>query len=161
MVGANQRFMDREAVFFQQGDWVGGQYGETDGYEYGRDWDHEPLPGTDGVYVMGMDSVVMPADPHQEALGKSFLEHVADTETLREINRIKGSIPTRRDVSIDTYPPFLQDQYQDFKSARRHTGGGKAATPPESGIGERIAISSFINDRDVDRTVGDLIDAHR
>lgn len=161
MVDANQRFMDEKSVFFQQGDWVGGQYGEIDGYEYGRDWGHEPLPGTDGVYVMGMDSVVMPANPERKSLAKSFLEHVAAPETLREINRVKGSIPPRRDVSIDSYPPFLQDQYRDFKNARQHTGGGKAATPPESGISERIAFSSFITDRDVDGTVRNIIDAHR
>ncbi|MFW5956099.1 MAG: ABC transporter substrate-binding protein [Halorhabdus sp.] len=161
MVEANQRFMDQQAVFFQQGDWVGGAYGEVEGYEYGRDWGHEPIPGTDGVYVMGMDSVVMPADPDHAAIGRSFLEHVADARTLRTINRIKGSIPPRRDVAIDEYPPFLQDQYRDFKRAREHTGGGKSVTPPENGIRERIAFSSFITDRDIDAAVRAIIDAHR
>jgi glucose/mannose transport system substrate-binding protein len=157
MVGADGRFRDGESLFFQQGDWVGAGYRELDGFDYRTDWDHVPFPGTDGVYVMGMDAITAAADtPHSEAADE-FLSVAASRPALEGLNRHKGSIPPRSDVSLDSYPPFLQDQYQDFKTARAHTGGQKALVPPDGSVETRDVFVDFVDTRDVEATTKELV----
>ena len=161
MVGANDVFTDRDAVFFHQGDWVAGAYAEVEDFDYRRDWDHVPFPGTDDTYVMGMDSIVAPADAPNPDASQTFLEYIASKEALKTINGIKGSIPPRSDVSLDDFPQFLQDQYDDFNRVSNHTGGQKSMVLPDIGIEQRLAFSTFIAERDVDQTVSELIAAYQ
>lgn len=160
MVAANDRFVDGQSVFFHQGDWVAGAYAEVDDYEYGRDWDHVPFPGTEDVYVMAMDAVVGAAGSGTENQARTFLAFVATPQALEAVNRLKGSIPPRRDVRLNRYPPFLQDQYEDFKRARDHPGGNKAQVPPESFMDARSAFATFVKQRDVQQTTRDLLAAY-
>jgi len=160
MGGADQRFRDGEAVFFQQGDWVGAGYEEQAGFDYGTDWGHVPFPGTDGVYVMGMDAITAARDAPQPEAAEAFVSVAASRSALEGLNRYKGSIPPRDDVSLDAYPPFLQDQYDDFTSARVHTGGQKALVAPGKSVDTRDAFVSFVAARDVQRTTDDLVECY-
>jgi len=160
MVAANDAFIEGDAVFFHQGDWVAGAYAEVEGFDYQREWDHVAFPGTADTYVMGMDSIVAPADADDPEISQTFLEYVASKDALKTINRIKGSIPPRGDISLDDFPTFLQHQYEDFNRVRNHTGGQKSMVLPEIGIEQRLAFSTFIAERDVDQTVEELISAY-
>jgi len=157
MVGANDAFIDGEAVFFHQGDWVAGAYAEVEGFDYQSEWDHVPFPGTEDTYVMGMDSIVAPAAAEDPETSKTFLDYVASKEALKTINGIKGSIPPRGDISLDDFPTFLQHQYRDFNRVRNHTGGQKSMVLPDTGIEQRLAFSTFIAERDIEQTVEELI----
>ncbi|WP_181685859.1 ABC transporter substrate-binding protein [Halorhabdus salina] len=160
MVEANERFIDGQSVFFHQGDWVAGAYDDVEGFDYQSDWGHVPFPGTDGVYVMAMDAVVAGAGSGKEADAKTFLEFVASPQALEAVNRIKGSIPPRRDISLDQYPPFLQNQYDNFKQARDHPGGNKSQVPAEAFMDARSAFAAFVEQRDVQATTRELIEAY-
>jgi len=160
MVQANRRFLDGESVFFHQGDWMAGMYEEAADFEYGREWDRVNFPGTDGVYMLGMDMIVAAADAAFGADERAFLEFVAAPDTLETLNRIKGSIPPRSDVSLDAYPPMLREQFEDFQRARSFPAGHALEVPPEVFIDAKIAMSEFIADRDVAATVDALVDAY-
>jgi glucose/mannose transport system substrate-binding protein len=160
MVEANERFVDGQSVFFHQGDWVAGAYGDVDGFDYQSAWDHVPFPGTEGVYVMAMDAVVVGAGSGKEADAQTFLEFVASPQALEAVNRIKGSIPPRRDVSLDQYPLFLQNQYEDFKRARDHPGGNKSQVSPETFMDARSACATFVEQRDIQATTRELVEAY-
>lgn len=160
MVGANDRFIEGESVFFHQGDWVAGEYGATEGFDYRRDWDHVPFPGTDGTYVMGMDAITRAPDPPSPDAAEAFLEVAASRQAQQALNREKGSIPPRRDVSLDDYPPFLQDQYDDFTRSRAQVGGQKSQAQPDAFMELRGAFAEFASSRDVDATVDKLVGAY-
>lgn len=157
MVGADRRFRDGESVFFQQGDWVGAGYEDEAGFDYGTDWDHVPFPGTEGVYVMGMDAITAARDAAHPDAAEAFVSVAASRSALEGLNRHKGSIPPRDDVSLDRYPPFLQDQYEDFTTARVHTGGQKSLVAPGKSVDTRDAFVTFVAARDVERTTDDLV----
>ncbi|AWB27380.1 ABC transporter substrate-binding protein [Halococcoides cellulosivorans] len=162
MVGANRRFLDGESVFFHQGDWVGGEYADVEDFDYREDWDHVPFPGTDGVYAMGMDAFVAAStiDESDWEATREFLEFAGSPTGLRTFNRIKGAIPPRGDVSLDAYPPFLQDQYQDFQASREQVGSDALETHPERFIEAKAAIASFVTHRDVSKAVGEFVEAY-
>jgi len=161
MVGANDRFLDEQSVFFYQGDWMAGVYGEEDDFEYGRDWGRVNFPGTDGVYQLGMDTIVPSAWTEFTDDTRSLLEFVGSTEALELLNRMKGSIPPRRDVSLDGYPQVLQEQHRDFRAADHFPGGHALQVKPEVFVEARSAISTYLSTGDVDRTAAELADAYR
>ena len=161
MVGANERFLDEQSVFFYQGDWMAGVYGEEEDFEYGRDWGRVNFPGTDGVYQLGMDTIVPSAWTDFTDDTRAFLEFVGSTQALELLNRMKGSIPPRRDVSLDGYPQVLQEQHRDFKAADHFPGGHALQVKPEVFVEARSAISTYLATGDVDRTANELADAYR
>ena len=160
MIGGNDRFMEGESVFFHQGDWVAGMYEERDGFDYQSEWDHVPFPGSEGTYRMGVDSFVGSADEGNTDDLETFLAFMASPDTLELLNRMKGSIPPRRDVSLDRYPRFLQNQFDDFTAARDFVSGHSSDVPPESFIEAKTAASNYMASRDVERAAADFIDAY-
>lgn len=154
MVGANERFIDGESVFFYQGDWVAGEYGEIDGFDYGSEWDHVPFPGTEDIYRLGMDSFV--ASPEAGETAMEFLSFAGSPTALQTFNQIKGSIPPRRDLSLDEYPRFLQEQHEDFTRTRYQPAGHSFQVTPEVFIEVKEAFSDFMIDRDVDGAAREL-----
>jgi glucose/mannose transport system substrate-binding protein len=160
MVGANRRFLDEESVFFYQGDWVAAEYGEMDDFDYGEDWEHVPFPGTDEVYRIGIDSMVASANAPDPESVRTFLEFVSTPTVLEELNRTKGSIPPRRDVSMDRFPQFLRDQFQDFERSNYQPAGHAFQVSPNAFVEAKAAISDFVLSRDVEQTTRELIEAY-
>lgn len=160
MVEANEQFIDGESIFFTQGDWVAGTYRDVDGFDYGSDWDHVPFPGTEGVYAMGMDAIVASFDQQDNEDTRTFLEFVGSPTALQAYNQEKGAIPPRRDVPIDSYPPFLQDQYRDFKQSREQVGSDALETHPERFVDAKAVLARFVADRDIESTTQDFLEAY-
>ncbi|MFB6141367.1 MAG: ABC transporter substrate-binding protein [Halosimplex sp.] len=160
MVEANQRFIDGGSVFYHQGDWMAGMYEEEPDFEYGRDWDRVNFPGTDGAYVLGMDLLVAAAGVEFTDATRTFLEFMASPDALETLNRIKGSIPPRSDVSLDAFPPMLREQFEDFQSASHFPAGHALEVSPETFVNAKIAMSEFIAQRDVEATTEALVDAY-
>jgi len=160
LTDANERFIDGESVFFHQGDWAAGAYTETDGFEYGSDWEHVPFPGTEGMYAMNMDAVIASETTDADAV-ETFLRYVGSPDGQRRFNRKKGSIPPRTDVSMGEFTDFLQDQHANFGSSRAQplsiTHG--LGVRPEQLIELKTALSSFVADRDVDAAASGLVTA--
>ncbi|MFB6151367.1 MAG: ABC transporter substrate-binding protein [Haloarculaceae archaeon] len=160
MVAANDRFVDGDSVFFHQGDWMAGEYADVADFDYGTGWGHAVFPGTEGVYTMGGDAVVAAADAEFGPAARTFLEFVGSPEALELLNRVKGSIPPRRDISLDSYPEFLQEQFADFERARHFPASHALQVSPEAFVEAKAAISDFIAERDVQRTTRDLVEAY-
>jgi glucose/mannose transport system substrate-binding protein len=161
MVDANNRFMDRQSVFYNQGDWMAGEYAEAEDFEYGRDWGRVNFPGTDGVYMLGTDLIASASNSDFTPETRTFMEFMGSKPALEVLNRVKGSIPPRNDISLDDYPVFLQEQYQEFKQARYFPAGHALEVTPDVFINARSAISDFIATRDVDAATEALVDVYR
>ena len=161
MVEANGRFMERESVFFHQGDWMAGSYEDRADFDYETDWGHATFPGTDGVFMLSTDALVAAEHADFDENARAFLEFMASPWAQKTLNRIKGSIPPREDVTLDEFPRILREQYRDFKDARHFPAGHALQITPEAFVEAKIAASEFVTTRDVERTTQALVDAYR
>jgi len=159
-VTASERFADRESLFFNQGDWMAGAFAEVPDFEYGEDWSRANFPGTDGVYMLGIDLVASASTAEFDAPTRAFLEFLGSRDALEVLNRVKGSIPPRTDVDMDEYPPFLREQHRDFTRADHFPAGHALEVTPDVFIEARTAMSEFLTSRDLDATVDQLVDAY-
>lgn len=158
---ANRAFIDGESVFFQGGDWAAEMYAADAEFEYERDWNQVPFPGTDGTYDVVMDAAMATDATELSGGTKAFLEFVGSPEGQRVFNEPKGSIPPRTDVDMSSFPPFLQDQYEEFQRARELPGTithGLAVTPAQH-TELMGAAANFIARRDPSASVDEFVAA--
>lgn len=158
---ANTMVMDGDAAFIHQGDWAAGAYGNEDGFNYGEDWAQVPYPGTDGNYLLNMDSFpYMANNPSPEAT-QQFLSYCGSAEGQVLFNEKKGSIPPRSDADVSSLNNFQQDQFEDFNAADNQPPSvqhGLAISPDiATNIGN--AFSGFLESNDAAGTAEALIDA--
>lgn len=85
-------------------------YGElvADKAVEGRDFGYVAYPGTSGTYLAIVDTFVVSADAKDGVNAMKFLETVADPATSLAFNKVKGSVPIRRDVDVASLPPYQQ-----------------------------------------------------
>jgi glucose/mannose transport system substrate-binding protein len=158
---ANKKIINGKAAFFHQGDWAAGAYRAQDGFEFQKQWDQVTFPGTDGKYVLVMDSFPFPKNnPTKDATTK-FLRYVGSKDAQERFNPKKGSIPPRTDVSKDKFGPFLSRQMDEFKNSKSQppsiTHG--LATTPETMQSLRDAATSFNSNWNVDKTYDQFVKA--
>jgi len=158
---ANTMVMEGEAAFIHQGDWAAGAYGGADDFEYGEDWGQVTYPGTEGSYLLNMDSFpYMANNPSPEAT-KTFLSYCGSAEGQVLFNKEKGSIPPREDADVSALNTFQQDQFDDFTSADSQPPSIQHGLAVSPGISTNIgsAFSGFLEDYDADATAQALIDS--
>ncbi len=160
MVEASDRFAEGRSVCFHQGDWMAGAYEAVDGFDYGRDWDRVNFPGTDGVFMLASDAAVAADTGGIDPAARDFLAFLGSTGAQETLNRIKGSIPPREDVSLDAYPRILREQYEDFKRARHFPAGHALQVDPETFTEVKLAAGNFLVSRDVDRATREFVEAY-
>jgi glucose/mannose transport system substrate-binding protein len=153
------RFANGEAAFRIQGMW--GVLGHPEGYEYGTDWDHVPMPGTEGTYLINMDALAMPANPPHPDSAEAFLETMGSAQGIDRWCRSKQAIPPRSDVSADGYPRFVREQIEGFSRARTHLPSiaHGLAVEPEPLVELEVAFSEFTDARDVGAATDSLVSA--
>jgi len=158
---ANTMVMEGDAAFIHQGDWAAGAYSGNDEFNYGEDWGQVTYPGSEGSYLLNMDSFpYFDNNPSPEAT-KTFLSYCASTEGQVLFNREKGSIPPRKDADVSELNTFQQDQYEDFTGADSQPPSIQHGLAVSTGIKTNItsAFSGFLEDYDVDATAEALVGA--
>ncbi len=104
------------AAFMHQGDWLAGMFQGSD-FEFEAGWGHVPYPGTEGVYQLNMDSWVYPTNNPSPEGTKNWLKYCASKDAQKRFNKQKGSIPPRSDVSMDEFPAFQTQQFEEFTNS--------------------------------------------
>ena len=117
LTGSNENIINGDAAFIHQGNWAAGAYRNAEDFEYNEDWGFVPFPGTEGMYTLHFDSFLYPGDNLSPEASKTWLEFVGSEDAQIAFNQFKGSIPTRTDVSMDQFGPFLQETAEDFADA--------------------------------------------
>ena len=155
---ANKKVISGEAAFYHQGDWAAGMYRSQGDFEFEKDWDMVPFPGTKGMYSLVMDSFAFPKNNPSPEATKKFLQYVGSVDAQKRFNPKKGSIPPRTDVPQDAFGPFLQRQMKEFKSSDSQPPSIEhgLAIPPEQKSSFSDAMSSFISNWNVDNTYKQL-----
>ncbi len=125
-------FAQGRAAMFIMGDWARGELG-TLGLEGGRDFDCRAVPGTAGMHLYSIDTLAMLTTVEGARADQEKLAELLGSATLQlGYNRIKGSIPVRRDLPVDELDPCAQASFALFANP---------ATPRVPSLVHRMAVS--------------------
>jgi glucose/mannose transport system substrate-binding protein len=107
-------FAAGRAAMLIMGDWARGELGAL-GLEGGRDFACQAVPGTGGVHQFSIDTLAMLAGNYSAQAEQEKMAELLGSATLQlGYNRIKGSVPVRRDVPVDELDLCAQQSYQLF-----------------------------------------------
>lgn len=114
---ATAMVMNGEALMQTMGEWAKGEF-KAAGKVPGKDYLCERFPGTDGTVMyhsdmFGMFKVSADRQDGQDALAKA----VMSKDVQLAFNSIKGSVPARIDVNVDSFDACGQKAMSDFKKA--------------------------------------------
>ncbi|ESP90215.1 ABC transporter substrate-binding protein [Candidatus Halobonum tyrrellensis] len=144
LTGANQKIISGEAAFIHQGNWAAGAYRNAEDFAYDEDWGFKTFPGTEGQYTLHFDSFIYPSNNPAPDAGKTWEAFAGSKEAQVAFNQYKGSIPTRTDVDMSAFGPYLQETMEDFQNAENKppTIAHGLAVPPEQLTGLKGVISN-------------------
>jgi glucose/mannose transport system substrate-binding protein len=96
------------------GDWARGELG-TLGLEGGRDFECKAVPGTAQVHLYSIDTLAMLAGNYASQAEQEKMADLLGSAALQlGYNRLKGSVPARRDVPVDELDPCAQASFRLF-----------------------------------------------
>ncbi|WP_425490624.1 ABC transporter substrate-binding protein [Halorubrum ruber] len=117
LTSSNTNIINGDAAFIHQGNWAAGAFRNAEDFEYEDDWGFKTFPGTEGMYTLHFDSFIYPANNPTPEASKTWEAFVGSPEAQIAFNQYKGSIPTRTDVSMEEFGPYLQETAEDFANA--------------------------------------------
>nr|WP_277555772.1 ABC transporter substrate-binding protein [Halobaculum sp. YSMS11] len=137
---SNQNIINGNAAFIHQGNWAAGAYRNAEDFNYNEDWGFKTFPGTEGMYTLHFDSFLYPSNNPSPENTRTWLEFVGGEDAQVAFNQFKGSIPTRTDVDMSEFGPYLQETAMDFEEADQR--------PPniQHGLGISAETRSTLND---------------
>jgi glucose/mannose transport system substrate-binding protein len=159
---SNQNIINGNAAFIHQGNWAAGAYRNAEDFDYNEDWGFEPFPGTEGMYTLHFDSFLYPSNNPTPEKAKTYLGFVGSPEAQIAFNQFKGSIPTRTDVSMDEFGPYLQETAQDFAEADQRPPTlqhGLAVSREKMTALNEVISSEFTGPYNVDAATQGFLDA--
>jgi glucose/mannose transport system substrate-binding protein len=159
---SNQNIINGNAAFIHQGNWAAGAYRNAEDFNYDEDWGFEPFPGTEGMYTLHFDSFLYPSNNPTPEGAKTYLGFVGSPEAQVAFNQYKGSIPTRTDVSMDQFGPYLQETAEDFANAEQRPPTlqhGLAVTREKMTALNEVISSEFTGPYNVDAATQGFLDA--
>ncbi|QWC18799.1 ABC transporter substrate-binding protein [Halorubrum sp. 2020YC2] len=159
---SNQNIIEGNAAFIHQGNWAAGAYRNAEDFSYDEDWGFKTYPGSEGMYMLHFDSFLYPSDNPSPDATEQFMAFVGSEAAQVAFNQYKGSIPTRTDVDMSEFGPYLQETQEDFAEADQR--------PPnlQHGLGvpaetmttlNDVVSSEFSGPYDVDAATEGFVDA--
>lgn len=135
-----ENIINGDAAFIHQGNWAAGAFRGAENFEYDSEWGYVPFPGTGNMYTLHFDSMLYPSDNPSPENSKTWLSYIGSEDAQVAFNQYKGSIPTRTDVSMDEFGPYLQDAADQFANAEHR--------PPtlQHGLAVPAATMTSLND---------------
>ncbi|HEY7051099.1 MAG TPA: ABC transporter substrate-binding protein [Mycobacterium sp.] len=94
-----------QCAFLSMNDSVYGELVANHAVE-GKNFGYVAYPGTGGAYLAIVDTFVVSADAKDGVNAVKFLETIADPTTTLAFNKVKGSVPVRRDVDVASLPAY-------------------------------------------------------
>lgn len=107
-----------QAAFLIMGDWARGELMAW-GAQAGRDFGCVEVPGTQGMHLYSVDTLAMLRGGRaREAVQEKVAEVVVGASAQLAYNRLKGSVPVRRDIDPAQLDACARDSWETFASAR-------------------------------------------
>ncbi|MEU3794625.1 extracellular solute-binding protein [Streptomyces fructofermentans] len=156
---ATKRLAAGECAVMSMGDWA---YGELvkDGAKDGSDFGYVPEPGTDGSFIMVVDTFVVAENAKHREQGLKWASAISSKDVQLAFSKEKGSTPIRTDVPTDSLPAYQQAAADSFRkdSLLQSIVHGEAVSP-QFQQSFYDAVTQFIQSKDVDSFVKYLASA--
>ncbi len=108
---AAKRLADGRCAFLVFNDSALGEWIRSNATDIG----HTTYPGTRSLFTAVIDTFVVARKAKSPALADDLLRTMADPETDLAFNKIKGSIPLRTDIPLDSLTPYQQEAARDLR----------------------------------------------
>jgi glucose/mannose transport system substrate-binding protein len=139
------------------GDWAYGEFVSKNAVDNVGWVSH---PGTNGSFVLVVDSFTLPKGAPNAQNAKQWLEVLGSKEAQEAFNPLKGSIPPRTDVNREIFSPYHQWSMDSFaKDALVPSCAHGQASSPAFKQAFYDASIAFVTDKDVDTYIAMLSDA--
>lgn len=112
--------MDGKAAYNVMGDWAVAGLDEA-GLKVDTDYVWFPVPGTDGVFDLLADAFTLPDGATHPGRAKNWLQCISSKEGQIAFNTVKGSIPSRSDLTDDEKAEFSDYQKAAMDSFGKDT----------------------------------------
>lgn len=100
------------------GDWAKGELMAW-GASPAKDFGCTVVPGTEGMHLFSIDTLAMLVSARQrEATQEKVAEILVSPTTQLAYNRIKGSVPVRRDMDVSSLDGCARDSWETFATPR-------------------------------------------
>jgi len=106
-----------DSAFDIMGDWANQEF-VLAGKKYSTDYGAFPVPGTQGVYGLDIDTFQRPKNISHPTNADRWLKLVSSKEGQDTFNPLKGSISARTDADISKYDTYQQSAINDFWQAK-------------------------------------------
>jgi glucose/mannose transport system substrate-binding protein len=146
-----RRVMAGEGAFSIMGDWANGEF-KAANLKYGKDYGAIPVPGTKGVFGLGVDTFQHPRGIVDQTNSMRWLRLAASREGQDAFNPAKGSIPARTDAAdLTRYDPYQRSAIADFKAAKVMYPTLRSALPEGMVSNLNTLLETFSVDQDIDK----------
>jgi glucose/mannose transport system substrate-binding protein len=111
---ATKRLASGDCAVMSMGDWA---YGELvkDGAKDGTDFGYVPEPGTNGSFVLVVDTFVVAENAKHRDLGLKWASAISSKDVQLAFSKEKGSTPVRTDVPTDSLPAYQKEAAASFR----------------------------------------------
>jgi len=162
LTASNSNIIDGNAAFIHQGNWAAGAFRNAENFEYENDWGANAFPGTSNMYTLHFNSWLYPANNPTPQKAKTWLAFAGKPAAQIAYGKNKGAIPTRTDVSMDEFGPYLQDVAEDFANVDHRPPSlqhGLAATSEKMSALNDVIGNQFTGPYNVDAATQGFLDA--
>lgn len=162
LTASNGNIINGEAAFIHQGNWAAGAFGNAEDFEYEDDWGAVAFPGTSNMYCLHFNSWLSPSNNPTPETTKTWLGFVGKPEAQIAYGSNKGAIPTRTDVDMDEFGPYLQDVAEDFRAVDHRPPSlqhGLAVTSQKMSSLNDVISNQFTGPYNVDAATTGFLDA--
>ena len=146
---ATKRLAAGQCAVESMGDWA---YGELvkDGAKDGTDFGYVPQPGTDGTFVLVVDTFVVAQNAKHRDLGLKWASVITSKDVQLAFSKEKGSTPIRTDVPTDSLPAYQQQAAKSFRGdALVQSIVHGEAMSPQFQQSFYDAVTQFVQSKDV------------
>ena len=162
LTSSNGNIIDGSAAFIHQGNWAAGAFRNAEDFAYEEDWGAVAFPGTSNMYCLHFNSWLYPANNPTPEQSKTFLAFVGKPTAQIAYGKNKGAIPTRTDVSMDEFGPYLQDVAEDFANVDHRPPSlqhGLAVTSEKMSALNTVISNQFTGPYNVDQATQGFLEA--
>ncbi|WP_172119637.1 ABC transporter substrate-binding protein [Actinomyces faecalis] len=117
---AMQPIFEGKAAFNVMGDWAVAGF-DAAGLKLGTDYVAFPVPGTDGIFDFLADGFVLPDGAPHPGGARNWLQCISSKEGQIAFNTVKGSIPSRSDLTDEEKAGFSDYQQSAMESFGKDT----------------------------------------
>lgn len=147
---ATKKLAGGQCAFESMGDWAYGELVKA-GKQDGTDFGYLPQPGSDGTFVLVVDTFVVAQNAKHLDAGLKWASAISTKEVQLAFNKLKGSTPVRTDVDTSSLPAYQQGAAKSFRGDKlvQSIVHGQAMNP-QFQQAFYDAVTQFVQSKNVD-----------